>query len=291
MDSAEFLDLLGNENRRRILQLLARKPCYVTEISEFLGVSPKAVIDHLRKLEEAGLVKSRTDERRRKYFSINRHVRLEVTVSPYEFGTKSAYPTSTRLDLTSCRRLEIDLDEDITSPALEVTGSERRATAESEKSQARPVRANNGEGAEGATGESSEVDAERGTETDGEQLLKESASEDHPQRRLLRDSEESVVDLATRLHDLKQLERELSLAQRWTQGRITGLRDALDDAVGDGDPRLISELLLALADGSKAAEDLGRELDAPVSLVEEVLEALTIDGVVYRDGHEWCLDT
>ena len=56
MDSAALLDLLGNENRRRILGLLAQRPCYVTEISDSLGVSPKAVIDHLRKLEEAGLV-------------------------------------------------------------------------------------------------------------------------------------------------------------------------------------------------------------------------------------------
>ncbi|RLM32686.1 ArsR family transcriptional regulator, partial [Haloferax sp. Atlit-109R] len=48
MDSAVLLDLLGNENRRRILRLLATKPCYVTEISEYLDVSPKAVIDHLR---------------------------------------------------------------------------------------------------------------------------------------------------------------------------------------------------------------------------------------------------
>jgi ArsR family transcriptional regulator len=101
MDSAEFLDLLGNANRRRILRLLAERPCYVTEISEFLGVSPKAVIDHLRKLEEAGLVESRTDSKRRKYFSISRHIRLEVTVSPYEFGTKSAYPARPRLDIPS----------------------------------------------------------------------------------------------------------------------------------------------------------------------------------------------
>jgi len=66
MDSAVLLDLLGNENRRRILRLLATKPCYVTEISEYLDVSPKAVIDHLRKLDEAGLVESTTDDHRRR---------------------------------------------------------------------------------------------------------------------------------------------------------------------------------------------------------------------------------
>jgi ArsR family transcriptional regulator len=105
MDSAALLDLLGNENRRRILRLLARKPCYVTEISEYLGVSPKAVIDHLRKLEEAGVIESHTDDQRRKYFHISRNLRLEVSVSPYGFGAKSAYPANPGLDMDGCCRL------------------------------------------------------------------------------------------------------------------------------------------------------------------------------------------
>jgi ArsR family transcriptional regulator len=110
MDSAVLLDLLGNENRRRILQLLAHKPCYVTEISEYLGVSPKAVIDHLRKLEEAGLVESRTDDQRRKYFHISRDIRLEVNVSRYGFGAKSAYPASPSLDMSGrCPHLSLDV--------------------------------------------------------------------------------------------------------------------------------------------------------------------------------------
>jgi len=112
MDSAELLDLLGNANRRRILRLLAHKPCYVTEISEYIGVSPKAVIDHLEKLEQAGLIESRTDDQRRKYFSIARNLRLEVRVSPYEFGTKSAYPARRGFDMSSCRHLTIDVGGD-----------------------------------------------------------------------------------------------------------------------------------------------------------------------------------
>jgi ArsR family transcriptional regulator len=112
MDSAVLLDLLGNENRRRILRLLSRKPCYVTEISEYLGVSPKAVIDHLRKLEEAGLIESRTDDQRRKYFHIARSLRLEVSVSPHDFGTKSAYPASSGMELNGrCPHVTLDLPE------------------------------------------------------------------------------------------------------------------------------------------------------------------------------------
>jgi ArsR family transcriptional regulator len=113
MDSAVLLDLLGNENRRRILRLLAHKPCYVTEISEYLGVSPKAVIDHLRKLEDAGLIESRTDDQRRKYFHISRNLRLEVNVSPYGFGAKSAYPASPSLDMSGrCPHVSIDAPDD-----------------------------------------------------------------------------------------------------------------------------------------------------------------------------------
>ncbi len=110
MDSSALLDILGNENRRRILRLLSRKPCYVTEISEQLDVSPKAVIDHLRTLEEAGLIESHTDNGRRKYFHIAEELRLEVTVSPYGFGTKSAYPASASLDVTTCQHLSIEAE-------------------------------------------------------------------------------------------------------------------------------------------------------------------------------------
>ena len=110
MDSAVLLDLLGNENRRRILRLLSHKPCYVTEISEYLGVSPKAVIDHLRKLEKAGLIESRTDDQRRKYFHISRNLRLEVNVSPHGFGAKSAYPASASLDMAGrCPHVSLDV--------------------------------------------------------------------------------------------------------------------------------------------------------------------------------------
>src|SRR6056297_2402250 len=139
MDSAELLDILGNENRRRILRLLSRKPCYVTEISEYLGVSPKAVIDHLQKLEDAGLVESRTDDQRRKYLSISRNLRLEVSVSPYEFGMKSAYPASANLDVSRCRYVSLNVQmgteledegDETDFDAEEVAGADELADAE-----------------------------------------------------------------------------------------------------------------------------------------------------------------
>ncbi len=214
MDSAELLDLLGNANRRRILRLLAHKPCYVTEISEYLGVSPKAVIDHLGKLSDAGLIESRTDDKRRKYFSIARNLRLEVRVSPYEFGTKSAYPANSGLDISTCRHLSIDVDED--------RGSDLR-------------------------------------------------------------------DLATQLARLEQIEKELSLAQRWVQGRATDVRDRLDDAVEGDDGRLYAELISALAHGGATVGTLAREVDAPPELVEDALDRLEREDVAERTEDGWTL--
>ncbi|WP_436903321.1 ArsR/SmtB family transcription factor [Halovenus halobia] len=218
MDSAEFLDILGNANRRRILRLLAERPCYVTEISDFLGVSPKAVIDHLEKLEAAGLVESRTDSKRRKYFSIARHVRLEVTVSPYEFGTKSAYPASSRLDLTSCRQLSIELEHDPDATDSGVTASDVEA--------------------------------------------------------------DDVVSLTQALRDVQQLENELSLAQRWAQGRLTELREHLESVLDDDQSRLLADLLLALADEPADIEELSRDVGAPPDVVEDPLSELVAEGIV-----------
>jgi ArsR family transcriptional regulator len=85
MDPAKLLDILGNENRRKIIQLLANRPCYVSEISGRLGVGPKAIISHLNLLEQAGLIECSVDEQRRKYFNIVNNMRLEVSVSPYTY--------------------------------------------------------------------------------------------------------------------------------------------------------------------------------------------------------------
>jgi transcriptional regulator, ArsR family len=304
MDSAEFLDLLGNGNRRRILRLLARKPCYVTEISEQLGVSPKAVIDHLGKLEEAGLIESRTDDRRRKYFSISQHVSLEVTVSPYEFGTRSAYPSNSRLDITSCRQVSIELESLVsrteTSPEGENGGRESRdrradtdarraATSEGTESTARPANdvAGDTEGerpAESrsptdcdppATGSSAAEARGRDGET-GERRAKEPTGTD-------------VSTLAQQLQEFEQLERELSLLHRWAGGRITDLRKRLADSVDVADPRLVSELLVVLAEEPHQMEQLCRRLNAPPPVVEELLDVLADEGVVRREGRRWTL--
>ena len=213
MDSGALLDLLGNENRRRILRLLARKPCYVTEISEYIGVSPKAVIDHLRQLEEAGLVESRVDDQRRKYFNIAENLRLEVQLSPFDFGAKSAYPASADLDLARCQYVSVRVEE--------------------------------------------------------------------------RHTDDDVGDLAGKLDELKDLERELSLAQRWVQGRLADVQAELADTIGEGPDRLYADVLATVADGTRTSARVADRLEAPEPLVAGVLETLADRDVLDEDGGEY----
>jgi len=224
MDPAALLDLLGNENRRRILRLLARKPCYVTEISDYLGVSPKAVIDHLRKLEAAGLIESRIDDQRRKYFSIARNLRLEVNVSPYGFGTKSAYPASRTLDMSRCRHLSIALS----SP----------------------------------------------------------------------DEAAELAELAREIDRLEELENELSMAQRWVQGRLTDAMDAVSEQVREGDTigtrteseaRFYAEVLSALAAGVGTVDAISDRVEADPDLVESALDTFANRGIAEREDGRWRL--
>jgi ArsR family transcriptional regulator len=84
MNIDEVLEVLGNESRRKILSLLAKKPCYVSEISYSLKMAPKAVLEHLEKLEKVGLIKS-FEEGRRRYYYIDKNIRLEISITPHRF--------------------------------------------------------------------------------------------------------------------------------------------------------------------------------------------------------------
>jgi ArsR family transcriptional regulator len=279
MDSAALLDLLGNENRRRILRLLSRKPCYVTEISEYLGVSPKAVIDHLRKLDEAGLVESHVDDGRRKYFSIARDFRLEVNVSPYEFGTKSAYSASPNLDITSWRYVSLHLggEEGATDAADAADASDASdAPASAEASSA---------GAAGTEDRSAGDDPT----TDGQRDDDAGIDPSDPDRG---DDETPDLDrLVTDLERLERLENELSMAQRWVQGRLTQTFDRISAHFEGVDGRFYGDLLRALVDGPETADALARRVDAPPDVVTDALEGLSAHGVVERRGDRWRLRT
>jgi ArsR family transcriptional regulator len=77
---ARLLDILGNRNRRRIIDLLRQKPCFVTEISETLVLSPKAVIDHLQMMEREEILSCEMDERRRKYYYLANDILIDISL-------------------------------------------------------------------------------------------------------------------------------------------------------------------------------------------------------------------
>jgi len=100
-EHGRLLDVLGNETRRRILLLLTKRPYFISELSKELNVGQKAVLEHLRILEGAGLIEGRVEKiprgRPRKYYQIKRGIRLEVLLTPHSFGTEMHEPKAPRI--------------------------------------------------------------------------------------------------------------------------------------------------------------------------------------------------
>jgi len=81
----KLLDILGNETRRRILEILADEPKYFIQLSKELGVSQQAVLKHLTLLGRAGLItsfraKSELAAPDRKYYRLNRSLYLSIGI-------------------------------------------------------------------------------------------------------------------------------------------------------------------------------------------------------------------
>lgn len=53
-----ILDVMGCKTRREIINLLREEPRFVSQISRELDIGQKAIIEHLRAMEEAGILSS-----------------------------------------------------------------------------------------------------------------------------------------------------------------------------------------------------------------------------------------
>lgn len=85
MDLEEILNVMGCKTRRNILDLLRDEPRFVSQISQELEVGQKAIIEHLRAMEEAGLLSSSFQKiergRPRKYYDISHDVEFQIFIS------------------------------------------------------------------------------------------------------------------------------------------------------------------------------------------------------------------
>jgi len=77
----DCLELLGSKPRLEILRALSRRDMYVSEIIEEVGMDGKTAKHHLDTLEDAGVVET-YEQGRRRYYTLVREVRLEVSPSP-----------------------------------------------------------------------------------------------------------------------------------------------------------------------------------------------------------------
>lgn len=85
MDLEELLDVMGCKTRRDILDFLREEPRFVSQISRELDVGQKAIIEHLRAMEDVGLLNSSFRKiergRPRKYYGISRDIEFQIFIS------------------------------------------------------------------------------------------------------------------------------------------------------------------------------------------------------------------
>lgn len=90
----DALEILGSKARLKLLRALSRRDMYVSELMDQVGMDGKTATHHLDMLTEAGIIDSYTDGRRR-YYTLVREVRLEVSSSPNRRFV-ARFPTSNK---------------------------------------------------------------------------------------------------------------------------------------------------------------------------------------------------
>lgn len=75
------MEILGSKARLKILYQLSKKDMYVSQLMDLVGMDGKTAKHHLEKLENAGLISSR-EEKRRKYYSLEKEIILRISPSP-----------------------------------------------------------------------------------------------------------------------------------------------------------------------------------------------------------------
>lgn len=86
MDLEAVLDVIGCKTRRDILALLTEEPRFVSQLSQQLDVGQKAIIGHLKAMEELGLINPTYQKiergRPRKYYEISQGIEIKIFIKP-----------------------------------------------------------------------------------------------------------------------------------------------------------------------------------------------------------------
>ncbi|MBZ9570914.1 ArsR family transcriptional regulator [Methanobrevibacter sp. TMH8] len=89
VDMEAILDVMGCRTRREIINLLREEPRFVSEISQELEVGQKAIIEHLRAMEEIGILESSFKKivrgRPRKYYDMPNDFNINITITENSF--------------------------------------------------------------------------------------------------------------------------------------------------------------------------------------------------------------
>ena len=90
VDMEAILDVMGCKTRRDIIDLLREEPRFVSEISQELQIGQKAIIEHLRAMEEVGILESSYKKvvrgRPRKYYDMPNDVNVQITITKNSFN-------------------------------------------------------------------------------------------------------------------------------------------------------------------------------------------------------------
>ncbi|OQD59792.1 transcriptional regulator [Methanobrevibacter arboriphilus JCM 13429 = DSM 1125] len=89
VDMEDILDVMGCRTRREIINLLREEPRFVSEISQELEIGQKAIIEHLRAMEEIGILESSFKKivrgRPRKYYDMPNDFTINITITENSF--------------------------------------------------------------------------------------------------------------------------------------------------------------------------------------------------------------
>ncbi len=88
----DILDVMGCKTRRDIINLLREEPMFVSEISNELDIGQKAIIAHLRAMEDIGILNSSYKKilrgRPRKYYDLQNEVNIHITINRNNFDVQ-----------------------------------------------------------------------------------------------------------------------------------------------------------------------------------------------------------